>query len=148
MAKPTPKYVFPDTEANYQKTVVQPREEALQAAKEQEKRDIGAGQAQAALVASIVPPDGTYRQLGYQIALEYGWGGYWAQIDALITRESGWNNYARNPYSTACGIGQDINGCEVGYDPRAQIQWAYDYISGRYGTPAGAWNHSQMTGWY
>jgi hypothetical protein len=29
-----------------------------------------------------------------------------------------------------------------------QILWGLGYISGRYGTPCGAWAHSQATGWY
>ena len=29
-----------------------------------------------------------------------------------------------------------------------QVNWGLGYISGRYGTPCGAWGHSQSTGWY
>jgi hypothetical protein len=29
-----------------------------------------------------------------------------------------------------------------------QIRWGLSYIKGRYGSPAGAWAHSQRTGWY
>jgi hypothetical protein len=29
-----------------------------------------------------------------------------------------------------------------------QIRWGLGYISGRYGTPCGAWSHSQSVGWY
>ena len=29
-----------------------------------------------------------------------------------------------------------------------QINWGLSYISGRYGSPSSAWNHSQSKGWY
>ena len=31
---------------------------------------------------------------------------------------------------------------------RTQIRWGISYIKSRYGTPCGAWNHSQQKGWY
>jgi hypothetical protein len=29
-----------------------------------------------------------------------------------------------------------------------QISWGLDYIARGYGTPCGAWSHSQSSGWY
>jgi hypothetical protein len=29
-----------------------------------------------------------------------------------------------------------------------QINWGLGYIASRYGTPCGAWAHSQATNWY
>jgi hypothetical protein len=29
-----------------------------------------------------------------------------------------------------------------------QISWGLSYIAGSYGTPCGAWSHSQSSGWY
>jgi hypothetical protein len=29
-----------------------------------------------------------------------------------------------------------------------QIDWGLSYITSRYGTPCGAWGHSQSVGWY
>src|SRR5215813_3115157 len=73
----------------------------------------------------------------------------------LWNRESGWNKYARNPYSGAYGIPQALPGSKMasaGPNWRSrvstQIRWGLRYIRARYGTPRRAWNHSQATGWY
>lgn len=72
----------------------------------------------------------------------------------LWNRESGWNTAAANP-SGAYGIPQALPGYKMrsaGGDwrtnPRTQIKWGLGYIKGRYGTPCGAWAHSQATDWY
>ncbi len=36
----------------------------------------------------------------------------------------------------------------LGVKPATQITWGLGYITARYGTPCGAWNHSQAKGWY
>jgi len=33
-------------------------------------------------------------------------------------------------------------------NPATQIIWGLNYIAGRYGTPCGAWSHSESYGWY
>lgn len=70
---------------------------------------------------------------------------------ALWNRESGWNVYASNP-SGAYGIPQALPGSKMGAgwqtSATVQINWGLGYISGRYGTPCGAWAHSQSSGWY
>lgn len=67
----------------------------------------------------------------------------------LINGESGCRPTAYNP-SGACGIGQDINGCEVGYDPVAQLIWMNNYVLGRYKTWANAYGTwlSRYPHWY
>ena len=72
----------------------------------------------------------------------------------LWNRESGWRTTAQNS-SGAYGIPQALPGSKMasaGADWRTnaatQIKWGLGYISGRYGTPCGAWGHSQSTGWY
>lgn len=74
---------------------------------------------------------------------------------ALWERESHWNPYAENPSSGAYGIPQSLPGSKMasaGEDwrtnPVTQIQWGLGYIAGRYGTPCGAWGHSESVGWY
>lgn len=74
---------------------------------------------------------------------------------SLWNRESHWNPYAYNASSGAYGIPQALPGSKMasaGADwqtnPATQISWGLGYIAGRYGTPCGAWNHSQSTGWY
>jgi hypothetical protein len=76
-------------------------------------------------------------------------------LDSLWTRESGWNERASNPSSGAYGIPQALPGGKMsshGSDwetnPATQIRWGLDYIAGRYGTPCGAWEHSEANGWY
>ncbi|MEI5585510.1 MULTISPECIES: hypothetical protein [unclassified Agromyces] len=86
----------------------------------------------------------------------YGWGGdqFGCLVD-LWNKESGWNVYATNPSSGAYGIPQALPGSKMstaGADwqtsAATQIKWGLGYISGRYGTPCGAWSHSVSVGWY
>jgi hypothetical protein len=80
-----------------------------------------------------------------------------AQFNCLVklwNRESGWRTRASNP-SGAYGIPQALPGSKMRSAGRAwrtsatvQIKWGLGYIKGRYGTPCGAWAHSQRTGWY
>ena len=89
--------------------------------------------------------------LGQQMAAQRGWtGSQWTCLNELWTRESGWNADAANPTSDARGIPQDINGWSdyAPGDASAQISWGLQYISGRYGTPCGAWAHETSEGWY
>lgn len=84
-----------------------------------------------------------------------GWSGQFDCLNSLIMRESGWNQYADNPSSDAYGIPQSLPGSKMasaGADwrtnPRTQLRWMMGYIQDRYGSPCGAWGHSQQTGWY
>jgi hypothetical protein len=86
----------------------------------------------------------------------FGFGaGQFSCLDSLYTRESGWNVHADNPSSSAYGIPQALPGSKMASaggnwedDPATQIRWGLGYIKSRYGTPCGAWAHSQSTGWY
>lgn len=76
-------------------------------------------------------------------------------LDSLYMRESGWNPYADNPTSSAYGIPQALPGSKMasaGADwatnPVTQIRWGLGYIQDRYGSPCGAWAHSESVGWY
>jgi hypothetical protein len=76
-------------------------------------------------------------------------------LDALWTRESGWNHLARNSSSGAYGIPQaypgnkmSSHGADWETNPATQIAWGLSYISGRYGTPCGAYQFSQANGFY
>jgi hypothetical protein len=73
---------------------------------------------------------------------------------ALWTRESHWTVTAENP-DGAYGIPQALPGAKMASagpdwqtNATTQITWGLGYIAGRYGTPCGAWAHSQATGWY
>jgi hypothetical protein len=76
-------------------------------------------------------------------------------LDSLWTRESNWSASAHNPSSGAHGIPQSLPGSKmasVGPDwetnPVTQITWGLGYIQDRYGSPCGAWAHSESHGWY
>jgi len=89
-------------------------------------------------------------------ATRYGWGsGNLGCLDALWTRESGWDATAGNPSTGAYGIPQALPGSKMsasGADwrtnPVTQIEWGLDYISDVYGSPCGAWNAFRAKGWY
>ncbi|MCR2783933.1 MULTISPECIES: lytic transglycosylase domain-containing protein [unclassified Microbacterium] len=86
----------------------------------------------------------------------YGWGDdQFGCLVSLWQKESGWNYKAHNPSSGAYGIPQALPGSKMasaGADwqtnAATQIAWGFGYISGRYGTPCGAWGQSQSVGWY
>lgn len=76
-------------------------------------------------------------------------------LDSLWMRESGWNPAAQNASSGAFGIPQSLPGSKMasaGADwatnPATQIEWGLGYIRDRYGSPCGAWGHSESYGWY
>lgn len=99
---------------------------------------------------------GSNREIGQTLAADRGWSGdEWQCLDALWQRESNWNHLAKNSSSGAYGIPQSLPGTKMGSvaadwqtNPTTQITWGLNYISGRYGTPCGAWQHSQARGWY
>ncbi|MDQ0896112.1 hypothetical protein [Agromyces ramosus] len=86
----------------------------------------------------------------------YGWGGGEYQcLVQLWTRESSWRADAYNASSGAYGIPQSLPGSKMavaGADWRTnaatQIDWGLAYISARYGSPCGAWAHSERYNWY
>ena len=81
-----------------------------------------------------------------------------SQMGCLIQmwdRESGWNPSAQNASSGAYGIPHSLPGSKMasaGADwatnPATQIEWGLGYIRDRYGSPCGAWGHSESYGWY
>ena len=89
--------------------------------------------------------------LGKMLAAMRGWvGPQWDALYQLFERESGWNPWAVNPSSGAAGIPQALGHGHVFDlgDAYSQILWGLDYIAGRYGTPAAAWQHELDYGWY
>nr|WP_211160485.1 lytic transglycosylase domain-containing protein [Microbacterium sp. MF43] len=104
----------------------------------------------------VTPDPGTAQAIAYDMVLARGWGDdEFACLVALWNKESGWRVNAYNASSGAYGIPQALPGSKMGSagadwetNPATQIAWGLGYISGRYGTPCGAWNHSQSVGWY
>lgn len=73
----------------------------------------------------------------------------------LWNRESGWRTNAYNSSSGAYGIPQALPGSKMANyaadwrtNYQTQVMWGLIYIQGRYGSPCGAWAHSEATGWY
>lgn len=95
--------------------------------------------------------------LGERMAAAAGWtGAQWSCLDALWTRESGWQAEIWNTAgSGAYGIPQSLPagkmasaGPDWATNPATQIKWGLGYIASRYGTPCGAWDHETSAGWY
>lgn len=84
------------------------------------------------------------RDYAQKAVTEYWAGTQWSKFDSLITRESHWNPTAKNPKSSAYGLGQFLNGtwddvdCVKTDDPYKQIDCTISYIDARYDTPAKA----------
>ena len=94
--------------------------------------------------------------IAFDLSTSRGWGeGEFRCLIALWSRESGWNSSAQNPSSGAYGIPQALPaskmasaGADWATNPVTQIRWGLGYIDARYGSPCGAWGHSELKGWY
>lgn len=100
------------------------------------------------------------RKAHYDVTHKYRawhWSGKseWRCLVNLWDRESGWNQYAANPYSQAYGIPQANPGSKMSAsgkdwpdDSWTQIRWGLHYIKHQYGTPCNAWNNEVSLGYY
>ena len=102
-------------------------------------------------------PSGSAKEIALQMVLDQGWGAeeFNGCLEPLWEKESNWNHTAQNASSGAYGIPQSLPGSKMAShgddwqtNPATQIAWGIDYIKGRYGTPCGAWSHSQANNWY
>ena len=92
----------------------------------------------------------------HSLVISYGWSEYdWECLVKLWNRESSWNPNAVNKKSGACGVPQSLpckkiasEGSDYRTNYKTQVRWGLKYIKARYGSPSGAWQHSQKTGWY
>ena len=76
---------------------------------------------------------------------------YWAYVDYIVTKESGWNPNAVNPSSGACGLGQQLpcgKWSGVWNDPIAALQDMNTYVNQRYGGWVGAHKFWIANNWY
>jgi hypothetical protein len=134
------------------------REAAERAAAEQAQAAAAAAAAPAPAPASSAPksassaaPKGSFKD--YAMA-KVGGAEQFSCLEKLWGKESGWNPNAQNPTSTAYGIPQFLDstwkstGIAKTSDGYRQIDAGLIYIENRYGSPCGAWAHSQSTGWY
>ncbi len=128
-------------------------EQEAAAARSQEREE---APYQEAAPAPAPAPSGSPRDIAAGMLGSFGWGqDQFGCLNSLWNRESGWNTYAQNPSSGAYGIPQALPGSKMasaGSDwrtnPATQIRWGLGYIQARYGSPCGAWSHSQSVGWY
>ncbi|MFB9642299.1 lytic transglycosylase domain-containing protein [Agromyces lapidis] len=105
---------------------------------------------------AVTPDPGSAQAYAAGAVAARGWGaGEFDCLVALWNKESGWNVNAYNAGSGAYGIPQALPGSKMAtagadWETNAgtQIEWGLGYISGRYGTPCGAWGHSESVGWY
>lgn len=115
-----------------------------------------AAKASATAPAAGIPDPDTAQALGLVAVQARGWG--MEQYDCLVAlwnRESRWNVYAHNKSSGAYGIPQSLPGEKMATvaddwqtNPATQIEWGLRYITARYGSPCGAWAHSEAVHWY
>ena len=98
---------------------------------------------------------GDPKSIASALMSSYGWSG--SQFGCLVNlwnKESGWRVNAYNP-SGAYGIPQALPGSKMASagpdwqtNPETQIKWGLGYIEDRYGSPCGAWAHSESYNWY
>ena len=104
-------------------------------------------------------PAGSNAALGQQMAAQAGWtGAQWNCLNALWTRESGWQMVWNTQGSGAYGIPQALPaskmasaGADYMTNPATEIRWGLGYIADTpYGThtPCQAWAHETQDGWY
>ena len=123
-------------------------EQAAQEQAAQEEADAPAAEPAPAAAAS----SGSFQD--YALSKVSGDGSQFSCLENLWGKESGWNPNAQNPSSSAYGIPQFLDSTWAGTgiaktsDGYRQIDAGLIYIDSRYGSPCGAWGHSQSTGWY
>jgi hypothetical protein len=111
-----------------------------------------AAETAAAEPAPAAAPSGSFQD--YALSKLGGDSGQFSCLESLWGKESGWNPNAQNPSSSAYGIPQFLDstwastGIAKTSDGYRQIDAGLIYIDSRYGSPCGAWAHSQSTGWY
>jgi hypothetical protein len=118
--------------------------------------DLGGATSANALTRTEDLSDEDPRTIARALLAEFGFSdSQFGCLDSLWERESHWNVHADNPNSSAYGIPQALPGSKMasaGADwadnPVTQIRWGLGYIEDRYGSPCGAWAHSQGHGWY
>lgn len=130
--------------------------EAAAAAQAAQSSSGGGGSAPAPVASGGGASPAEAQAIARSMLGSYGWGGdQFSCLVSLWNKESGWNYAAYNGSSGAYGIPQALPGSKMGSagadwqtNAATQISWGLGYISGRYGTPCGAWSHSQSVGWY
>jgi len=106
--------------------------------------------------ATVPAASGSPQQIAEAMLGSFGWSSsQFSCLDPLWAHESGWSVSAYNAGSGAFGIPQALPGSRMASagpdwqtNAATQIRWGLEYIKGTYGSPCGAWDHEQATGWY
>jgi len=112
--------------------------------------------AQPLQAAAAPAASGSPQQVATAMLGSFGWSSsQFSCLDPLWEHESRWSVAAYNPGSGAYGIPQALPGSRMASagpawqtDAATQIRWGLEYIRDSYGSPCGAWDHEQATGWY
>ena len=141
--------------AAHQQYLEQQRQAAATAAAEASASSGSPASSPVPPAGAVIDRSGAQAIAATQVAAR-GWGT--AEFTCLVQlwqRESGWRVSAYNASSGAYGIPQSLPGSKMqtaGDDwqtnPATQITWGLGYIASRYGTPCGAWAHSEEHNWY
>ena len=120
-------------------------------------QNTGTAQPTPSATASAAPAaSGSPQQIARAMLGSFGWSSsQFSCLDPLWAHESGWSVTAYNAGSGAYGIPQALPGSKMAsvaadwrHNPLTQITWGLRYIRLRYGSPCGAWAHSEGSGWY
>jgi len=132
------------------------RAAAVAAGSQAPQSQAGQPQQQEASTPTAQPvPSGSPEQIAEAMLGSFGWSSsQFSCLYPLWEHESGWSVTAANP-DGAYGIPQALPGAKMAgagadwqTDAATQIRWGLEYIQGMYGSPCGAWDHEQATGWY
>ena len=112
--------------------------------------------APSATASAASAASGSPQQIAQAMLASFGWSSsQFSCLDPLWAHESGWSVTAYNAGSGAYGIPQALPGSRMASagpdwqtNAATQIRWGLEYIKGTYGSPCGAWDHEQATGWY
>lgn len=106
-------------------------------------------------VISALNPAGSHRELGKAMAMEAGYSEKeFNCLDNVINRESAWFIVANKGGSSAFGIPQalamhsETTTAIWRSSPTLQIEWLFQYSTGRYGSFCNAWAFKNKMGWY
>ena len=131
------------------------RRDAVDPVKEAALSTSSGTSARAVVHTEDMASSGDPKAIASALLSQYGWSG--DQFGCLVNlwnKESGWNIHAANP-SGAYGIPQSLPGSKMASagpdwqdNAETQIKWGLGYIQDRYGSPCGAWGHSQSFNWY
>jgi nucleoid-associated protein YgaU len=129
--------------------------QAAQAAAQSAAQPAASQPAQSAPATPALAPSGSPQQIAAAMLGSFGWSSsQFSCLEPLWQQESGWSVTAANP-DGAYGIPQALPGSKMASagpdwqtDAATQIRWGLEYIQSLYGSPCGAWDHEQATGWY